>query len=187
MIETRRQRENAMNAHTSKRRLETYDAAQSRWNANGTSGIGADCRCTQTGSYGDRGSSARTTRNAVRLPGISYRPIVWVLQSHPIRKLVQVRFAEHNSACTTQFPNHGGVFRRNKIAQNERAHRRKEILRINVIFQRDRDAVKHSSPPSSDQLPFGSPRFRKGTLRGHRYKRIQLWIEPLDARQIEPR
>jgi hypothetical protein len=53
MIEAHRKGENAMNAHASKRRLETYDAAQPRWNANGTSRIGTDCGCTQTGSYGN--------------------------------------------------------------------------------------------------------------------------------------
>src|SRR6202008_545798 len=74
MIEARRQGENAMNANASKRGLETYDAAQTGGYANGTSRIAADCRCTQTSSYGNGRSPARTARNAVRLPGISYWP-----------------------------------------------------------------------------------------------------------------
>src|ERR1700674_635704 len=131
MIEGRRQGKNAMHAHAPKRGLETYNAAQGGWNANGTAGIAANGRNTQARSYGGRRASARASRDAIRLPRISYRAIMRILRSHPVREFVQIRLAEHNSAGATQLSNYGGIFRRQEVAQDKRAHRRAKILRPN--------------------------------------------------------
>ena len=119
VIEARRQRKNTMNADPAKGGLETYNAAQRGWNANGSARIAADSSGAQTRSYGRRGSSARSSRDPVCFPRISYRTIVRVLRSHPISKFMQICLAEHDRAGATQFPNYGGIFGRQKVPQDK--------------------------------------------------------------------
>ena len=105
-----------------------------------------------------------------------------VLRSHAVCEFVQIRLAENDGACATQFPNHGGIVGRQEIAQDERAHGRAEISRLNIVFQCHRDAVKNSAAFPAKQFPFRRARFRERALGSHRQKSIQLRIEPLDAR-----
>src|SRR5438309_6905358 len=119
VIEARRQRKNTMNADPAKGGLETYNAAQRGWNANGSARIAADSSGAQTRSYGRRGSSARSSRDPVCFPRISYRTIVRVLRSHPISKFMQICLAEHDRAGATHFPNYGGIFGRQRVSQDK--------------------------------------------------------------------
>src|SRR5207247_9222461 len=81
-------------------------------------------------------------RNTGKMPGIGGGVKVRVVGGDAVGKLVQVGFAENNSAGLFELGDNGGVVLGNEVLEDLRACRSANILCVNVVLQRNGNAVK---------------------------------------------
>ena len=114
--------------------LQAGNAAERRWLANGTTGIGTHgcrhkpcchCRCAAAGA---------TAGNGSEVPGVFDRAVVAVFVGGAHGELVHIGFTQANGARSAEFLYHGGVVRREKVIEHFGAAAGFDALRTKNIF-----------------------------------------------------
>src|SRR6266542_1374197 len=118
MIQRPRQREHPGTADAAIRWLQADDAAETGGRSNRRAGITAQAGGAQAGCDGGRCSTARTAWDAVRVPWIAHRAVMWVFAGDTEREFVQVVLAENDRACRLEATDDRRVVRRDIVAEN---------------------------------------------------------------------
>src|SRR5215467_16195319 len=93
-----------------------------------------------------------------------------VVAGDAIGELVHVGFAEENGARSFELRDDGGVPRWDEILQNFGAGSGTNVLGVNVVLQRDGDAVERAAVATrfaGEKFGFGSFGLGKGKVGGH--------------------
>src|SRR3989442_14696537 len=102
-------------------------------------------------------SSPPTILNASEVPGIADRAEVRIVGGDAVSELMHVGFAKQDSACAFELCDHHGVFFGNEFAQDFRTSRRSNACRIDIVLQRNGNAVERAAVATT----FASARAKK--------------------------
>jgi hypothetical protein len=94
---------------------------------------------------------------------------------------VKVGLPKDNRAGGLQSPNYLRIFGRNSVFEQLARRSSPNASSVDIVFQRDRDTVQWTAPPSALHLRFELARVGEGCLGGHRYVSVEPRIELLDT------
>ncbi len=86
-------------------------------------------------------TGAGTSRNIIRIEAVAAGPVGGADAHQAGRELIQVGLAERNRAGLDEFPDHRGRLLR-RIGEVRAACRRRDSLKIDVVFDDERDAIE---------------------------------------------
>jgi hypothetical protein len=94
---------------------------------------------------------------------------------------VEICLAEQNRAGALQSADYFGIFGGNAILEQLTRSSGADAGSVDVVLQRDRDAMEWAARATVLELSFELARLGEGCLRGHGYEGVELWIELLDS------
>src|SRR5215471_11006480 len=97
----------------------------------------------------------------VQRPWIVNRPEICDCRSSPESEFMEVQLADQDGACLLQTHDDFGVFRRNAILEYTARRRGFDAGSIDIVFQRDRNAMKRTAPLATFLFAFHLARRRK--------------------------
>src|SRR6202035_3205365 len=138
----------------------------------GAAGICADAAVAEAGR--DRGCGAATgaAGNAREVPGIAGGTVVRVVGGYAVGEFVEIGFAEEDGAGFFELGPDYGVMQRDKIFQNFGAGGGADVLRVDVVFEGDGNAVERAAvamafaAAGSEEFGFGFFGLGQGLLGG---------------------
>ena len=98
-----------------------------------------------------------------------------------VGELVQRGLADKNGSCIAQFLDHSGIVVGHEVGENLGPRSSANALRIDQIFEANRDAVQRAAIFALGNIAFGLARLLPCEIRGHSPKGVQARIELLDA------
>src|SRR5882724_6175644 len=144
-IEQRRKWDDALARNAAPGWFQPDDAAECGGDANGASCVCPDAAEAEAGGDGSGGPATRAAGNAREIPGIADRAEVRVVGCDAVSELVHVGFAKKDSACVFELRDDHGVFLWNEVTQDLRTCRRPNACRIDIVLQRNRNAVERAA------------------------------------------
>jgi hypothetical protein len=123
----------------------------------------------------------------VEIPWIVDRPEVRNRRCAAVSKLVHVELAEQNRPSGLQAAVNFSVLGRDAIGQHCAGRRRWNAGRIDVVLQRQRNAVQRPPPASAAKLRFVHGRLLEREACRHRDVRVDTAVEAFDPLEIRLR
>ena len=96
---------------------------------------------------------------------------------------MQILFPQNDRARVAKPPDNRSVFRRYAVLEQSAGCCGAHTGRIHDVFQSDRNSVQRPTVVSTVDFFFRTTRISESRLGQHGDKRIQLWIQMLDALQ----
>ena len=169
-----RQRHDAANAREPVRRLEPRDAAARGRETHRRGRVGAE----RGGAEARRDGGCRAARRAagvvVEIPRIVHGPVVRDGRRAAVGELVHVELAEEHRARVAQLAHALGVLARDAVRVHRARRRRQNPGRVDVVLQRERNAVQRPAPLAARELGFERARLRERLLGEHRDVGVHL-------------
>src|SRR6266852_6485950 len=178
-----RKRHDAFGGNAADDGLEADDAAKACGDANRSSGVGANAAVAESGGNGCRGAAAGAAGNARKIPGIARWAIVRVVGGDAVSKFVEIGFAEEDGAGFLELGPDYGVMQRDEILENFRAGSGANALGVDVVFQRDGNAMKRAAVAMAFAAAGGEEfGFGQSDFRGDGDVGVEFRIQLLDSR-----
>ena len=112
-----------------------------------------------------------------------------VVACYAVSELVHVGFAENDGASFLELLDRRSVVQREEICEDARASGRGDVFSVDVVFQRDGDAMKRPAvvmtAAGSEKFGFSLLGLCEGEFGGHGDVGVQLGVELGDAREHE--
>ena len=147
-------------------------------------GIGAEGAGAQPRRDRRARAARRPARDAIHVPRIAHGTGPGDRRRPAIGELVHVELAQDDCARRLEPRHHLGVLIRDAVREHRARRRRQHPRRIDVVLQRDRNAVQRTAPPAPRQLRLERPRALDGALLGHRHEGVELRVQTPDARDV---
>src|SRR6266850_2089123 len=191
-IEQRRKWDDAFARNAAPGWFQPDDAAECGGDANGASRVRSDAAEAEAGSDGRGGPAARAAGNTREVPGIADRAVVRVVGCDAVGEFVHVGLAEENGASVFELCDDCGVFFWNEFAQDFRTCRRPNACRIDIVLQRNRNAVERAAVATAFAAAWGEEfgfcflGLGEGKLGRDSDVGVELEMEVLDTGEHEP-
>ena len=156
------ERDDARAARQAQRRPETDDVVVRAGDANRTARVGAQGDDGEVCCSGDGGATAAPAGRARQIVGIERLPAERADRREAQRKFVEVHLSQNYGARLAQLPHLEGVVFRHDARQRQRPARCRHVFRVEVVFEKHRDAVQRPAQPSALALLVQHPRIRRG-------------------------
>ena len=131
----------AARAEQAARRLEADDVVERGRHASGARGVGAEAEADQSGGNRDRGAGARAAGQVARIEGIDRRAVRRTYPDQTRRELIEVGFADQQTAGGKQCVDHSGV-RFGDVAEFGTGRGGRLTRDIDVVLDREGDPVE---------------------------------------------
>ena len=139
-VQRRRERDQAVAADPTVRRLQPDDAAERRRLAHAATGVGSQRPHRLAGRHRGGGPAARATRHPVEVPRVVHRPVRGVLVRGAHRELVAVGLADEHRTGARQSRPRRRVVRRHVALEDLRTARGPDPVGREHVLDGDRDA-----------------------------------------------
>src|SRR5882724_11258814 len=190
-IEQRRKWDDAFARNAAPGWFQSGDAAECGGDAYGASRVCADASVAESRCNRGSGAPARASGNAREIPGIADRAEVGIVGGNAVSELMHVGLAEENGASMFELCDDCGVFFWNEFAQDFRTCRRPNACRIDIVLQRNRNAVERAALAVTlaaawgEEFGFCFLGLGEGELGRDGDVGVELGIEPLNAGEHE--
>ena len=154
VVEGPGERNHAAGAHQPVGRLQPGDAAVRGRLADRAAGVRAERAVTEPRRDGCGRAAGGAARDAVERPGIVHGAEVPGRRAHAVGALVHVELAEQDGAGLVQTPRDLGVRGGHAVGEGGRGRGRADAGGVDVVLERDRDAVQRAAPSAPPDLRF---------------------------------
>jgi hypothetical protein len=151
---------------------------------NRTAGVRAERAGTQSRCDRSTRSAGGAPRYAVEIPGVVHRIVVRDCRTGAVCKLMHVELAEHDRAGGFEPRHDFGIFLGDSIGEYAARGGRQDTGRVDIVLERDRDAVQRSAPVPVSKLVLERPCTITCLIVHHGDKRIELRIKAVYPIQI---